>query len=69
MLFIRIRRVGNRIARLILHRDLGNLIASRAVSLIAKARMIGIELHDRISIGAGFIRIDRDHARINVIGE
>ncbi len=69
MLFVGVRRIGYRIARLILHCYLGNLIAPRPVLLIAKAGMIGIELDDRIAISSGFIRVDRNHAGVNVIGE
>jgi len=48
---------------------LGDLIAPRPVLLIAKAGMIGIELHNCIAISSGFIRVDRNHAGVNVIGE
>src|SRR5260370_34158405 len=69
MLVRRVRRIGNRIARMIVHRELGDLISPRAILLIAKAWMIGIELYDRISIGVRFVSIDREHARINVVGK
>jgi hypothetical protein len=31
--------------------------------------MIGIELHDQISISHGFIRIGRDRTHVDVIGK
>src|SRR5258708_38903461 len=69
MLFVRIRSIRDRIARLILQRDLRDLISSLAIIQVPKARMIGIELHDRIPIGNGFVRISGDRAHVDVIGE
>ena len=69
MLVRRVRRIGNRIARTIVHRQLRDLISPRAILLIAKARMIWIELHNCISICQRLIRFDADHSHVDVIGE
>ena len=69
MLLGGIRSIRNGIAGVILHGDLRDLITSRAIFLIAKSRMIGIELHDRVSIRERFVRVDGDHSGIDVIGK
>jgi hypothetical protein len=69
MLIICIRSVGNGIARVILQSDLRDLVAATAILEVPKARMIGIELHDQISIGDGFIRIDSDRTHVDVVGK
>ena len=69
MFFLGVRRVGNLIARLKIHRELSDLVAPLPIFAVAKARMIGIELHDRISIGRDFICIDGDQAHVNVVGK
>ena len=67
MLFARVRRIGNFIARQVIHRELRDLISSRAIFLITKARMIRIELYDGVSIRDLLIS---DHgSAINVIRE
>src|SRR5207237_9710997 len=55
VLLVCIRSIGNGIARLILHRDLRDLIAPAAILWIAKAGMFGIELNDIVSIHNRFL--------------
>src|SRR5205823_10486214 len=50
-------------------RQLRDLISSRAILLIAKARMIWIQLHNCTSVGDSFVSIACEHARINVVGK
>jgi hypothetical protein len=69
VLIICIGSIGDGIARAIAHRYLGDLVPSPAILEVPKARMIGIELHDQISIGDGFIRIDRDRTHVDVVGK
>src|ERR1700730_14877648 len=63
----RIRGVRNRLSRLIRQGELRNLIPALAIFLIPKAGMIRIELHDCVSIRCGLIRVDRDHAHVDVV--
>src|SRR2546423_13252342 len=53
MLLGSIRSIRNGIAGVILHRDLRDLIAPPAIFRIAKARMVGIELHNIVAIRDG----------------
>jgi hypothetical protein len=69
MFFRGVRRIGKLLAGAIIHGNFGNLVPSRAVPRIAKARMIGIELDDGISIGDGLFDICGDGARVNVVGK
>src|SRR2546430_14704198 len=69
MLLISVRSIRNGIAGVIIEGKLCDLIAALAIFLIAKSRMIGIELHDIVPIREPFIHINRDHARIDVIGK
>src|ERR1700681_2480929 len=69
MLLVRIGSIRNSVAGLILHRDLCDLIAAAAILLITKARVIWIELHNRIPISNRFIRIDGDGTHVDVVRE
>jgi hypothetical protein len=46
-------------------------VAAGAILLVAKARMIGIELNNRISIRFAFatVYVGHDHAIVHVVGE
>src|SRR5439155_1290836 len=57
VLLRRIRRLRNWLPRLIAERKLRDAVASRAILRVAKARMIGAELHNSISIRGSFIRV------------
>ena len=54
---------------MIFRRDLRDLVAPPAVCGIAKAGMIGIQLHDCIAIGDGIVQISGDDPGIHVIRE
>src|SRR5436190_13239002 len=64
-----VRSIGNGIAGMIFRGDLRDLITAATVFEVAKSRMIGIELHDGISIGNGFLEIACDDAGVDVIGK
>src|SRR5260370_24224821 len=63
----RLSRVANWIARLIVHRELRDLVAPLSIFKIAKAGMIRIELHDRVTIRLRVINISSDHSCVHVI--
>ena len=67
MLFCCVRCFWNRFSRPIRESKLRNLIAASAVSGVAKAGMIGIEFHNRVSICRLFV--SRCDAQIDVIGK
>ncbi len=68
MLVIRVWRIGNRITRPVIHRELCDLISARAILRIAKARMVRIELHYVIAAGRNFVSC-RYRSRVNVVGK
>ena len=68
MLVIGVWRIGNRIARSIIQCELCDLVSARAILRIAKAGMVGIELHYVIAAGRDFISC-RYRSRINVVGK
>jgi hypothetical protein len=61
-------RIWNWIAGSIVQCKLRDLISARAILLIAKARMIGVELHNVIAAGGNFVCCDY-RSRINVVGK
>ena len=69
MLFARVRRIGNFIARKVIHRELRDLISSRAIFLITKARMIRIELNYVVAAANCLIQIAGDGTSVDVIRE
>src|SRR6185369_5899121 len=69
MLTVRIRSVRDRIAGLIVHGDLRDLIAAATIFRIAESRMIRVELNDRIAIRNDFVQIACDDSGVDVIGQ
>ena len=62
-----IRGSGDWCTRLISHCDLRDGITAGAILLISKSGMVGIELHDSIAIGAGFVAVGRYHPYVDVV--
>src|SRR5436190_21939469 len=67
MLLRGVGSIRNGIAGVILQRDLRDLVAAAAIFGIAKAWMIGIELHDHVAIENCLVQIAGDLPHIDVI--